>query len=93
MPKEAVLSARVPEKIKKGLSELAKSTDRPISWHVTRALAEYVEVNRWHVKEIKKALEEVKAGQWVSHEEVVAWVHSWGTPDELPMPTPKAKRK
>ena len=26
------------------------------------------------------------AGRVVAHEDVVAWVQSWGRPDELPMP-------
>lgn len=28
------------------------------------------------------------AGRVVPHEKVVEWLKSWGTPDELPRPTP-----
>jgi predicted transcriptional regulator len=28
------------------------------------------------------------AGRIVPHEKVVEWLESWGTPDELPPPTP-----
>jgi predicted transcriptional regulator len=31
------------------------------------------------------------AGRVVSHAEVVKWLKSWGTPDELPCPTPKPR--
>ncbi len=93
MSKDAVLSTRIPEEVKTGLDELAKATKRPVEWHVARALGDCVELSRWHVEEIKKGLEEVKAGQWVSHDEVVAWANSWGTSEEMPMPEPKSTSK
>jgi predicted transcriptional regulator len=31
---------------------------------------------------------EIAAGKFVPHAEVMAWVRSWGTPDELPCPLP-----
>jgi predicted transcriptional regulator len=31
---------------------------------------------------------QVKAGQFLSHEAMVKWLRSWGTPDELPPPKP-----
>jgi predicted transcriptional regulator len=31
----------------------------------------------------------LKEGRFVPHEEVVKWLESWGTPDELPRPKPK----
>jgi predicted transcriptional regulator len=31
------------------------------------------------------------AGRVVPHEEVVKWLKSWGTADELPCPTPKPR--
>ena len=32
-----------------------------------------------------------EAGRVVSHADVVKWLKSWGTPDELPCPTPKGR--
>lgn len=29
-----------------------------------------------------------KSGRVVPHDQVVGWLRSWGTPDELPPPTP-----
>ena len=40
---------------------------------------------------IEEAEADVAAGRVVSHEKVVEWLRSWGTPDELPAPVP-AKR-
>ena len=34
------------------------------------------------------AVAEIEHGQFVSHEEVTAWLQSWGTPNKLPTPTP-----
>ena len=31
---------------------------------------------------------EIAAGKFVRHEEVMKWIASWGTPDELPCPLP-----
>jgi predicted transcriptional regulator len=38
---------------------------------------------------IKEAEADVAAGRLVPHEEVVKWLRSWGTPNELPCPIPK----
>jgi len=37
---------------------------------------------------IAKARAEIAAGQGVSHDEVMKWLKSWGTPNELPRPKP-----
>ena len=39
---------------------------------------------------IKRARADVAAGRVVPHAEVVKWLRSWGKPNELPCPTPKA---
>jgi predicted transcriptional regulator len=38
---------------------------------------------------IEEAEADVAAGRLVPHEEVVKWLRSWGTPEELPCPIPK----
>ena len=40
---------------------------------------------------IAEAEADVAAGRVVPHDEVVKWLQSWGTPDELPCPVPKAR--
>ncbi len=40
---------------------------------------------------IEEAEADVAAGQVVPHEDVVKWLRSWGTPNELPCPVPKAR--
>lgn len=87
MPRAATLSTRIPPKLKAGLADLAEKTDRPVAWHVNQALSQYVEINRWQVAAIKKGLASDKAGRLIAHQDVVAWVESWGTDHELPKPT------
>lgn len=33
-----------------------------------------------------RAMDDIKAGRFVSNEAVVRWLRSWGTPNELPPP-------
>lgn len=40
---------------------------------------------------IAEAEGDVAAGRVVPHEEVVQWLRSWGTPNELPGPVPKPR--
>lgn len=93
MAKDVVLSARIPEEMKEGLDDLAEATERPISWHVARALENYVELNRWQVAAIKEGLAQMRRGEVVPAEDVERWVASWGTKRELPMPKPKSKSR
>lgn len=86
MTKSTVLSTRVPAPVKKKLTELAEATDRPIGWHVNQALADYVDVNAWHIAAIKEGLAQARAGEGIPAEEVERWVASWGTRRELPKP-------
>ena len=37
---------------------------------------------------VATARAEIAAGQGIPHEEVMAWLRSWGTPDELPASKP-----
>jgi predicted transcriptional regulator len=56
------------------------------------AIASYVELNVWQVAHIKRAFEEDESGApGVPHHEVVAWIESWGTDHELPMPVSKKR--
>ena len=62
------------EALKKALDQIPKNT---------RELAH----EAWMEKELEKGLADLEAGRTVPHEEVVAWVRSWGTDNECPKPT------
>lgn len=40
---------------------------------------------------IRAAMAQVKDGQTIPAEDVEAWIESWDTPDELPMPEPRRR--
>jgi predicted transcriptional regulator len=68
------------------LSTVAGRLDRPESWVVEQALKEFIEIQLWQFAAIEEGLRDADAGRVVPHEDVVAWVESWGRPDERPMP-------
>jgi predicted transcriptional regulator len=34
---------------------------------------------------------EIDSGQFIPHDKVTEWLKSWGTPNELPCPTPEPR--
>jgi predicted transcriptional regulator len=54
------------------LDRLAKSMDRDRSYLINQAVEGYLEVRRWHIEEIEKAVAEADAGNFASQEEVRA---------------------
>ena len=62
------------------LEKLAEATDRPKSWHLEQALSNYLEVQKWQVGHIQKALDALNEGKGklVPHAKVVRRLRSWG---------------
>jgi RHH-type rel operon transcriptional repressor/antitoxin RelB len=81
-----VMTIRVDRKIKARLEKLAKVTARSKSWLAAEAIRAYIEVNEWQIAEIKTALKEADAGNFVDHAEVEKWLASWGTAHERKPP-------
>jgi predicted transcriptional regulator len=72
------------------LEALARETKRSKAYLASEAIAAYVDLKAWQVAHIKEALEEDDSGvPGVPHDEVIAWIESWGTDHELSQPTPK----
>ena len=72
-------SVRLESALDDKVSAIAAALDRPRSWVIERAVRDFVAVQEWQ-------LAVIDAGRVVDHDDVVAWVRSWGRPDELPMP-------
>ena len=83
-------TVRVESAVKKRLEKLAKNTGRSRSFLAAEAINEYLDINEWQVAGITKAVASLDSGEGVSHEDVRAWVESWGDKKEHPTPT---KRK
>jgi predicted transcriptional regulator len=43
-------------------------------------------VQEWQIEGIRKAIRSLDDGRSIPHEDVAAWVESWGTEHELPKP-------
>ncbi len=75
---EAVLNARV--------TAIAAALDRPKSRVIEQAVRDFVTMQEWQLTAIDKGIRAADTNCLVAHEDVVAWVKSWGQCDELPMP-------
>jgi len=85
------LSFRVRAEKAEQLDRLAEATDRPRSWLLQQALDSYLELQAWQIAHIKEGIEQLDRGEFIPHEEVDAWLESWGTSNELPPPRPRTK--
>ncbi len=87
----STLSIRVATLQKDKLGKLAKSTGRSRSFLAADAIREYLDVQDWHVNGIKQAIASLDEHGGINHEDVRAWVASWGQDAMLP-PAPRAKK-
>ena len=83
------LSIRLEPELNNQVTAIADALDRPKSWVIEQAVKDYVAIRKWQIAAIEEGLAAADAGDLVDHEDVVAWVRSWGQPDELPQPKSK----
>ena len=83
----STFTVRVDTAAKKRLEKLAKNTGRSRSFLAAEAINEYLDINEWQVAGIKAAIESADRGEFIPHDQVKAWVNSWDSDNELPMPT------
>ena len=80
------LSIRIDASTKKKLDALSKRAKRSKSFLAAEAIAAYLESEEWQIGELQSGMEELDAGQEVSHEKVSKWLKSWGKPGETKAP-------
>ena len=85
------LTIRVDEDAKEQLQALAKSTGRSSSYLAAEALKQYLDLQAWQIAGIQKAIDSIEKEGTIPHEEVVAWIESWGTDNEQPRPKPRLR--
>ena len=86
MSKTAPVSVRLEPALNDQVTAIATALDRPKSWVIEQAVRDFVAVQEWQLAAIDEGIRAADAGRVVAHEGVVAWVQSWGRPDELPTP-------
>ena len=82
------ISAEVSPADYERLAAIAERTGRSASSLVAEAIRAYLDLDAWHVAAIEDAVRTADAGgPFAEHEEVVAWLDSWGTEHERPAPS------
>jgi RHH-type transcriptional regulator, rel operon repressor / antitoxin RelB len=66
------------------LDELAEMTERSKAWLAAQAVKAYLDVNEWQTKAIEEAVTKAdrRGPRFIEHEEIDAWLATWGTPRE-----------
>jgi predicted transcriptional regulator len=85
--RSATLSIRLKPAIKKRLAKLARVSGRSSNFLISDAVESYVADQERMLTEIRQSDRQLKSGHYVPHEEMKAWLLSWGTDRELPPPT------
>lgn len=80
------IAIRVPSRLIVELDQLAKAVNRSRAWLGEDALRQYVQVQRWHLREIEVGIKDIEAGHVLPHETVASWLKSWGKPNEKKPP-------
>ncbi len=86
MGKIAPTSVRLDANLNDRVAAVAVALDRPKSWVIEQAVRDFVAVQEWQLAAIDEGIRAADAGRVVAHDDVVAWVESWGRSDEAPMP-------
>jgi predicted transcriptional regulator len=79
-------SIRLKPAVKRRLAKLAQKTGRSANFLISDAVESYIADQERMRSEIQQADRQVKTGHYVRHEDMKAWLLSWGTSHELPPP-------
>ena len=66
------------EEIAERLAALAVATDRSKSYVAGQAIEEFLALQEWQVKAIRKGLAEANAGKLVDHQAALKVLQKWG---------------
>lgn len=80
------LSLRIDEETKGRLDALARRTRRSKSFLAAEAIVSYVEAESWQLEEIAAGLDDLDHGRTTAHDDVAAWLRSWGGSGEREEP-------
>jgi len=84
--RSATLSIRLKPEIKRRLAKLAAASGRSSNFLISDAVESYVADQERMLAEIRQADRQAKSGHYIKHEDMKAWLLSWGTNRELPPP-------
>src|SRR2546421_6187770 len=81
--RSSTMSVRLKPGTKKRLAKLAKTSGRSSNFLISDAVECYVADQERILAETRQADRQVKSGHYVRHEDMKAWLLSWGTRHEL----------
>jgi len=84
--RSATLSIRLKPETKKRLAKLAKASGRSSNFLIADAVEVYVSDQERMLAEVRQADRQVESGHYIKNEDMKAWLLSWGTEHELPVP-------
>jgi predicted transcriptional regulator len=84
--RSATLSIRLKPETKKRLARLAKASGRSSNFLIADAVEVYVSDQERMLAEVRQADRQVESGHYIKNEDMKAWLLSWGTDGELPVP-------
>ena len=84
--RSATLSVRLKPGTKRRLARLAKASGRSSNFLISDAVDSYVADQERMLTEVRRSDRQVKSGHYIRHEDMKAWLLSWGTKHELPPP-------
>jgi predicted transcriptional regulator len=84
--RSATLSIRLKPEIKRRLAKLAEASGRSSNFLISDAVESYVADQERMLAEFRQADRQVKSGHYINHDDMKAWLLSWGTNRELPPP-------
>lgn len=85
----AMTSVRMPDELAEDLDRIASRLKRTKGWIINEALREFLARETLKQRRLEETLEGIaalEAGETVDGDEVLDWLDSWGTEDELPPP-------
>lgn len=91
MSNKANLAVKLDPALRERLKALGETKNRSAHWLMCEAIKRYVEAEESAERAKREALERLAlfdaTGEYVAHEDVDAWLRSWGSANEKPAPT------
>jgi predicted transcriptional regulator len=79
----ATFSIRLQPSTKKRLAKLAKDSGRSANFLISDAVAAYIADQERVLADLRISDRQLKTGHYIPHEDMKAWLLSWGTKREL----------
>jgi RHH-type rel operon transcriptional repressor/antitoxin RelB len=89
MTDSTTLTVRLTPEVKQRLESVAQRVRRSESLLAAEAIEEFLAVQEWQLAAIEEGIAAAERGELIPHEDVRAWVESWGSGHELPRPRAK----